>query len=87
MMEKFNCEIERVEGGEKITHYMLGNDNGTMFLPYCARFVARVVTVFGLNEGNITEIKANRFKDGTVFVSLLGAQDRIFAKVWRAGNG
>lgn len=87
MMEKFNCEIERVEGGEKITHFMLGNDNGAMFLPYCARFVARVVTVSELNEGDITEIKANRGKDGSVFVSLLGAQDRIFTKVWRVDNG
>ena len=85
-MDKYNVEIERVEGGEKITRFMLGNDNGTMFLPYCARFVARVVTVSELNKGNITEIKANRFKEGTVFVSALGAQDRIFAKVWRCGN-
>ena len=86
MMEKFNCEIERVEGGEKITHFMLGEDNGTMFLPYCARFVARIITVLELNAGDITEIKAVRCKDGTVFVSALGAQDRIFANVWRCGN-
>lgn len=86
-MEKFNCEIERVEGGEKITHFMLGNDNGAMFLPYCARFVARIITVFDVNKGDITEIKAERSKDGTVFVSALGAQDRIFAKIWRCRNG
>lgn len=85
-MDKYSVEIERVEGGEKITHFMLGNDNGTMFLPYCARFVARIVTVFGLNKGDITKIKVNRFKDGSVFVSLLGTQDRIFAKVWRCEN-
>ena len=85
-MDKYNVEIERVEGGEKITHFMIGNDNGAMFLPYCARFVARIITVLEMNAGTITEIKAVRCKDGTVFVSALGAQDRIFAKVWRCGN-
>ena len=85
-MDKYNVEIERVEGGEKIMHFMLGNDDGALFLPYCARFVARIITVLELNEGTITEIKAVRCKDGTIFVSLLGAQDRIFAKVWRCGN-
>ena len=85
-MDKYNVEIERVEDGEKITRLMLGEDNGTMFLPYCARFVARIITVFELNAGDITEIKAVRCKDGMVFVSALGAQDRIFAKVWRCGN-
>ena len=40
-----------------------------------------------LAEGEITEIKATRHKDGTVFVSITGAQDRIFAKVRRADNG
>ena len=82
-MDKYNVEIERVEDGEKITHFMLGEDNGTMFLPYCARFVARIITVFEMNKGDITEIKAERGKDGTVFVSALGAQDRIFANVRR----
>jgi hypothetical protein len=86
-MDKYNVEIERVEGGEKITHFMLGEDNGAMFLTYCARFVARIITVFDVNKGDITEIKANRGKDGTVFVSVLGAQDRIFAKIWRCRNG
>ena len=87
MMEKFNCEIERAPGGEKITHFMLGEDNGAMFLPYCARFVARIITVLEMNAGTITEIKAVRCKDGTVFVSALGAQDRIFAKFRRCENG
>ena len=86
-MDKYNVEIERVEGGEKITRFMLGEDNGAMFLPYCARFVARIITVFDVNKGDITEIKAERGKDGTVFVSALGAQDRIFAKIWRYRNG
>ena len=85
-MDKYNVEIERVEGGEKITHFMLGEDNGAMFLPYCARFVARIIDAHKLNADNITEIKAVRCKDGMVFVSALGAQDRIFAKVWRCGN-
>ena len=85
-MYKYNVEIERVEGGEKITRLMLGEDNGAMCLPYCARFVARIITVFEVNKGEITEIKAVRCKDGTVFVSALGAQDRIFANVWRCGN-
>ena len=85
-MDKYNVEIERVEGGEKITHFMLGNDNGAMFLPYCARFVARIIDARKLNAGTITEIKAVRCKDGMVFVSALGAQDRIFANVWRCGN-
>ena len=85
-MDKYSVEIERVEGGEKITHFMLGNDNGAMFLPYCARFVARIITVFELNKGDITEIKVNRCKDGTFFVAVTGAQDRIFAKVWRCEN-
>ena len=85
-MDKYNVEIERVEGGEKITHFMLGNDDGALFLPYCARFVARIITVLEMNKGDITEIKAERGKDGTVFVSALGAQDRIFANVWRCGN-
>ena len=86
-MDKYNVEIERVEGGEKITHFMLGEDNGTMFLPYCARFVARIIDAHKMNAGTITEIKAVRCKDGTVFVSALGAQDRIFAKIWRCRNG
>ena len=86
-MDKYNVEIERVEGGEEIMYFMLGEDNGAMFLPYCARFVARIITVFDVNKGDITEIKAERSKDGTVFVSVLGAQDRIFAKIWRCRNG
>ena len=86
-MDKYNVEIERVEGGEKITHFMLGEDNGAMFLPYCARFVARIITVFEMNKGDITEIKAERGKDGSVFVSLLGAQDRIFASIKELRNG
>ena len=85
-MDKYSVEIERVENGKKITHYMLGNDNGAMFLPYCARFVARIIDAHKMNEGTITEVKAVRCKDGTVFVSVLGAQDRIFAKVWRCCN-
>ena len=85
-MDKYNVEIERVEGGEKITHFMLGNDDGALFLPYCARFVARIICEHKLNAGNITEIKAVCCKDGMVFVSALGAQDRIFANVWRCGN-
>lgn len=85
-MDKYNVEIERVEGGEKITRLMLGEDNGAMFLPYCARFVARIITVFEMNRGDITEIKAERGKDGTVFVSVTGAQDRIFVKVRRCEN-
>ena len=82
-MDKYNVEIERVEDGEKITRFMLGKDNGAMFLPYCSRFVARIIDTHKMNAGTITEIKAVRCKDGTVFVSALGAQDRIFAKVWR----
>ena len=86
-MDKYNVEIERVEGGEKITHFMFGNDNNaTTFLPYCAWFVVTKTIALEMNKGDITEIKAERSKDGMVFVSALGAQDRIFAKVWRCGN-
>ena len=85
-MDKYIVEIKRVEGGEEIMYFMLGEDNGTMFLPHCARFVARIIDAHKMNEGNITEIKAVRCKDGTVFVSALGAQDRIFANVWRCGS-
>ena len=85
-MDKYIVEIKRVEGGEEIMYFMLGEDNGAMFLPYCSRFVARIIDVHKMNAGTITEIKAVRCKDGTVFVSALGAQDRIFANVWRCGN-
>ena len=39
-----------------------------------------------LSDGVIDREQAHREKDGTVFVSVTGAQDRIFVKVRRCEN-
>ena len=87
-MNKYTCVIERVQNGEKIRCDFIDDfyEHGVLFLANITRVIAAAIYDHKLNKGNITEIKVSRFKDGSVFVSLLGTQDRIFAKVWRREN-
>lgn len=88
MMDKYSVEIERVEGGEKIKCDFTNvfDEHGVLFLANIPRVIAAAIYDHKLNKGDITEIKVNRCKDGTFFVAVTGAQDRIFAKVWRCEN-
>lgn len=87
-MAKYTCEIEKVETGEKITRDFTIDfgEKHILFPVYVLRAVAVYVDLCEMKEGEITELKINRNKDGYIHVSITGAQDRIFAKVWRADN-
>lgn len=87
-MAKYTCEIERVENGEKITRNFISDycEKHILFPVDILQAVAFFVRLREMNAGEITELKVNRNKDGSIHVSITGAQDRIFAKVWRADN-
>lgn len=87
-MAKYTCEIEKTENGEKITRDFTSDiGEKCILLPVdILRTVAVFVDLREMRKGEITELKVNRDKNGSVRVSITGAQDRIFAKVWRADN-
>lgn len=88
-MAKYTFEIEKVENGEKVVQSVNNDHSETdiLFLMDMLSDAVIIVALRQMNEGEITELKVNRDKDGSVHVSITGAQDRIFAKVWRADNG
>lgn len=88
-MAKYTCEIERVEDDDKITRDFTSDfgEKSILFPVDILRAVAVFVDLYEMNKGEITELKVSRDKDGSVHVSITGAQDRIFAKVRRGDNG
>ena len=88
-MAKYTFEIEKVDNGEKVVRSFNSDHAETDILFLMDMLGGAVITVAlrQINEGEITELKLNRDKDGSVHVSITGAQDRIFAKVWRGDNG
>lgn len=87
-MAKYTCELEKVETGEKITNGFTSDygERCILFPVDVLRAVAVYIDLCEMKEGEITELKINRNKDGSIHASITGAQDRIFAKVWRADN-
>ncbi len=88
-MAEYTCEIEKVENGEKVVR-SFNSDHAEIDILLLMDMIGDAVITVALrqiNEGEITELKVNRDKDGSVHVSITGAQDRIFAKFWRADNG
>ena len=89
-MVEYAYEIERAEDGTKIMCNLFSsyeiNETNILFIADIGLTVSKLINAHNINRGILSEIKVNRNKDGSFFVSVTGAQDRIFAKVWRCDN-
>ena len=78
----YTYTIEHVEDGLTIS----GRASKYQSLREVVSFVCDIM-INTIAAGKITEIKIDRRKDSSVFVSALGAMDRIFARIKEVRNG
>lgn len=75
--------IDKIENGAIIRGSMVDTNRETTFakLVDILLYLCGDIASNNLPEGDITEIKATRDKDGSILVCVTGNRDRIFGKV------
>lgn len=82
----YNCELTRTETRSKFTlvEPLVTEKTDAALMGEIAAAVAEEIERYGLNEGEIDELKVTGTREGYFLVHANGAQDRIFAKVVKA---
>lgn len=75
----YGYTIERAESGRKICGVI--SSDTTTGVKSVAEYVCKRIFDAGLPTGDITDLRIQRRKDGSVLISALGAMDRIFATI------
>ena len=88
-MVKYTYVTEKVEDGRRVEGEWSAQDGATDFqtLGDLLHYLCGEIEHYGVFEGDITEIKATRDKDGSILVAVTGNKDRIFSKVRRVYDG
>ena len=88
-MVKYTYVTEKVEDGRRVEGEWSAKDGATDFqtLVDLLLYLCDEIDYYGVFEGDITEIKATRDKDGSILVAVTGNKDRIFTKVRRVYDG
>ena len=88
-MIKYTYVTEKVEDGRRVKGEWSAKDGATDFqtLGDLLHYLCGEIDHYGVFEGDITEIKATRDKDGSILVAVTGNKDRIFTKVRRVYDG
>lgn len=88
-MIEYTYVTEKVEDGRRVDGWLVEPDNATglQTLHDVIGYICREVKRIDMTEGDITEIKATRDKDGSILVAVTGNKDRIFSKVRRIDDG
>ena len=75
----YGYTIERAESGRRICGVI--SSDTTTGVKSVAEYVCKRIFDAKLPTGDITDLRIQRRKDGSVFISALGAMDRIFAVI------
>ena len=88
-MVKYSYTTEKVEDGRRVEGEWSAKDGATDFqtLGDLLHYLCGEIEHYGVFEGDITEIKATRDKDGSILVAVTGNKDRIFSKIRRVYDG
>ena len=88
-MVKYTYVTEKVEDGRRVEGEWSAQDGATDFqtLGDLLHYLCGEIDYYGFFEGDITEIKATRDKDGSILVAVTGNKDRIFSKIRRGDGG
>ena len=88
-MVKYTYVTEKVEDRRRVEGEWSAKDGATDFqtLGDLLHYLCGEIDHYGVFEGDITEIKATRDKDGSILVAVTGNKDRIFSSVRRVYDG
>ena len=75
----YGYTIERAESGRRICGVI--SSDTTTDVKSVAEYVCKRIFEAKLPTGDITDLRIQRRKDGAVFITALGAMDRIFATI------
>lgn len=75
----YGYTIERAESGRRVCGVI--SSDTTTGVKSVAEYVCKRIFEANLPTGDITDLRIQRRKDGSVLISALGAMDRIFATI------
>ena len=88
-MVNYIYTTEKVEDGRRVEGEWCAKDGATDFqtLGDLLHYLCGEIDHYGVFEGDITEIKATRDKDGSLHVAVTGNKDRSVSSVRRIDDG